>query len=36
MGREGIERAVALLREIAKGVVGLDEGTVAAFTGFGE
>jgi MscS family membrane protein len=36
MGREGIERAIALLREVAKGVEGLDEGTVAAFTGFGE
>ena len=36
MGREGIERAIALLREVAKGVEGLDEGAVAAFTGFGE
>jgi MscS family membrane protein len=36
IGYEGAERAIATLREIALSAPGLDSGTVAALTGFGE
>ena len=36
IGLEGVERALAALREIALSLEGLAEGTVAAFTGFGQ
>ena len=36
LGREGVERAIGLLLGLAQSHGGLDEGTVAALTGFGE
>ena len=36
IGREGVERAIGLLLGLAQSHGGLDEGTVAALTGFGE
>ena len=36
IGREGVARALAALRDIAGSLEGLDEGTIAALTGFGE
>ncbi len=36
MGQDGVARAMAALRDIAGSLEGLDEGTIAALTGFGE
>lgn len=36
IGLAGVEKALAVLRELAAALPGLDEGTVVAFTGFGE
>jgi MscS family membrane protein len=36
VGSEGAARAVTLLMETAASIQGLDEGTIASFTGFGE